>query len=405
MSWLSDAVIYQVFIDRFAGYDPQKDWHLAERMGGNLRGVIDKFEYIKSLGVNTIWLSPFYKAYSYHGYDTTDYYTVDEHLGTEADLKELIDLVHQNGMKIIADFVPNHCSYKHPYFLDAQRDPKSPYRDWFVFTHWPDAYMPFYVFSSMPKINHNNPAALEHVRGAARKWLALGLDGYRVDHAVGLSNQTIDALLGPLKAEFADRVFFGETAMFNTDGEPDSRVTVRAVKTFGIPNRYLVWALGSYGLDRIFRNYMGHFDGVLDFYVLYQLVRMARGVNPKRINRKLQRHVAKYPPNYVLIHFLDNHDQNRYLFRVGGDISKLLLAANMQFSLPGAKVIYYGTEIGMNQEMDFKQAGMLDTQARQPMPWDESRWNHELLQAYKKLVAGETAGESNFDSRRLPQIN
>ncbi len=386
MSWLADAVIYQIFIDRFAGYDPAKDWHRAEPMGGNLRGVIDKFDYIKSLGVNTIWLSPFYKSASYHGYDATDFYSVDERFGSEADLKELIGLAHKNGLKIVADFVPNHLSDQHPFFQDAVADPNSKYRDWFIFTHWPDAYEPFYVFGSMPKINHHNAEAHAHVRGAARKWLELGLDGYRVDHAVGLENQTIDSLFKPLKEEFPDKVFFGETAMFNTDGEPTSRVSYLAVHTFGIPNRLLVWALGPYGLNIIFRNYIGHFDGVLDFYTLIQLVRVARGASMERAKRRLKRHAAKYPKDYVLMHFLDNHDQNRYLFRVGGDIKKLLAAAEVQFSLPGAQVIYYGTEIGMNQEMSFIEAGMSDTQARQPMPWDESKWNRELLESYKRLI-------------------
>lgn len=387
MSWLAQAVIYQIFIDRFAGYDPGKDWHLAERMGGNLRGIIGKLDYIKSLGVTAIWLSPFYRAQSYHGYDSTDFYAIDEHLGSEDDLKELIDLTHKTGMRIIADLVPNHVSSKHPYFLDAQKNPHSPYRDWFIFTRWPDKYVPFYVFPSMAKINYHNPRALEHMLGAARKWLRLGLDGYRIDHVVGLANETLDALIGPLKREFPDRAFFGETAMFNTDGEPTSRVTYRAVKTFGIPNRRLVWALGPHGLNRIFRNYVGHLDGVLDFYVLCQLVRFAKGANLERISRKLKRHAAGYPSDFVLLHFLDNHDQNRYLFRVGGDTGKLLAAARVQFSLPGAKVIYYGTEIGMNQQMSFKDAGMSDTQARQPMPWDQSQWDHTLLAAYKKLIA------------------
>ncbi len=390
MSWLSKAVVYQIFIDRFAGYDPSKDWHLAERMGGNLRGVIEKFDYIRSLGVNTIWLSPFYKAQSYHGYDSIDFYAVDEHVGSEADLKELIELVHKNGMKIVADFVPNHASDQHPYFVDAKTNPDSPYRDWFRFMHWPDTYDMFYVFPSLPKINYDNAAAFEHMLGAARKWLQLGLDGYRIDHAVGLTNQTIDRLFGSLKREFPDCAFFGETAMFDTDGEPDSRVTARAVRTFGIPKRYLVWFLGPRGLNIIFRNYIGHFDGVLDFYSLYHFVRYARGANLERIKRKLQKHVASYPSEFVLMHFLDNHDQNRFLFRVGGDTGKLLAAASVQFSLPGAKVIYYGTEVGMNQEMSFKDAGMSDAQARQPMPWDQSKWDHELLSAYKKLVARKT---------------
>lgn len=386
MSWLAKAVIYQIFIDRFAGYDPDRDWRIAQRMGGNLRGVINTFDYIKSLGINTIWLSPFYKALSYHGYDITDFYAVDEHVGTEADLKELIGVAHANGIRVIADFVPNHLSSQHPYFVDAQQNPQSPYRDWFIFTRWPDVYVPFYTYASMPKINHANPQAREYILGAARKWLQLGLDGYRVDHVIGLTNNNIDALFKPLKSEFPNAVFFGEAAMFDTDGEPTSKVASPAVSTFGIPGRRLSWLLGVHGLNKIFRNYIGHLDGILDFYALYQFVRLARGANADRIRRRLQHHAKNYPADFVLIYFLDNHDQNRYLFRVNGDTTKLLMAADIQFSLPGAKVIYYGTEVGMNQEMSFVQAHG-DTQARQPMPWNERVWDRQLLEAYKKLIA------------------
>ncbi|MDG6219386.1 MAG: alpha-amylase family glycosyl hydrolase [Candidatus Thermoplasmatota archaeon] len=115
-NWIKKAVIYQILIDRFAGYDPKKNWKKPQFIGGNLKGIIDSLSYLKNLGVNAIWISPFYKTSAYHGYHITDFYKVDPHFGNKNDLKRLIDLIHQNDMYIIADFVPNHVSKYHPFF-------------------------------------------------------------------------------------------------------------------------------------------------------------------------------------------------------------------------------------------------------------------------------------------------
>jgi len=400
MSWLEHAVMYQIFIDRFAGYDPKKDWQKPDFMGGNIRGIIDKFDYIKSLGVNTIWLSPFYKGTEFHGYEITDFFSVDERFGTEEDLQELITLAHTNGMKIIADIVPNHVSIKHPYFIDAQTNSLSPYRHWFLFTQWPNYYVKFLTFGNMPKLNLENKEALQHVQDSARKWLKMGLDGYRIDHIIGLSNKTVKKLFGPLKQEFPDTVYFGEAAMFGGDGNPGkSRSELRGVSTTRIRGRYMLWVLKHRGFKRTIRNYVSLLDGMLDFYFAHQISQFAQSTSEssrEKIIHRLRTHQKSYPAHFSLVYFLDNHDLTRYLFRVHGDTKKLLDATRLMFSLKGAKVIYYGTEVGVTQDKDFlemKEFG--DIQARKPMPWNRIQQNTQLLHAFRQIIA-----ESSPNHRR-----
>lgn len=392
MSWLQNAVIYHIFIDRFAGYDPAVNWQSGQRMGGNLRGIIQKIDYIRSLGVNTVWISPFYASSAYHGYENTDYYAVDPHLGTEADLRELIDLAHANGMKIIADFVPNHVSHLHPYFQDALKHKNSKYRDWFLFSRWPDAYESFYsIFPSMPKLNYSNPEVMEYAIGAGRKWLGAGLDGFRIDHVIGMSNAALKGLFGTLKREFPNSAFFGEAAMLNTDGETASKPDFISVRSVRIPKKRQLWLLGVRGLEKLQHTYAGILDGTLDFFAANQFARFAEGkLGLDNLKRKLQRHAATYPSDFTLVYFLDNHDLNRFLFLAGNNTAKLLEAAGVQFSLPGAKVIYYGTEIGMTQTARINAPGSNDSQTRQPMRWDETTWDHQLLASYKQLIAEHT---------------
>ena len=161
--WLKNEIIYHIFIDRFAGFKSTDNWDKPEFLGGNIKGIIQKIPYLKDLGITTIWISPFYKTSAYHGYHITDFYSVDAHFGCIEDLDMLISKVHDNKMKIIADFVPNHCSKHHPFFIEAQNNKKSKYYDWFYFTNWPDQYLCFLSISEIPKLNLNNKITKDHI--------------------------------------------------------------------------------------------------------------------------------------------------------------------------------------------------------------------------------------------------
>lgn len=391
MSWLNHAVMYQIFIDRFAGYDEEKDWQQPDYLGGTLRGIIEKFDYIRSLGVNTIWLSPFYRGSAYHGYEISDFFSVDEHFGTEQDLQELIDLAHSHNIRVIADMVPNHVSYLHPYFADARHNTDSPYRDWFYFDK-DNSYVGFLTHKNMAKLKLDNPDAMDYMISSARKWLAMGLDGYRVDHIIGLSNQNVKDLFGPLKAEFPDAAFFGEASLFGPEGDPlGSRMSYEGLSTVRVPKKRRLWLFRKRALTAMNNSYVGLLDGMLDFYGAYQFVQLARSNSShtaKRVQKKLQRHARRYPDHFSLVYFFDNHDLNRYLFVAGGDKQKLLTALSIMFSLPGAKVIYYGTEVGLSQDKNFTDLPSHgDMQARRPMPWREDEQDSELLAAVRSIIA------------------
>lgn len=133
VTWFKDSIIYQILIDRFAGFNSVNNWDKPQFLGGNIKGITEKLPYLKELGINTIWISPFYKCSEYHGYHITDFFEVEPRFGSMKDLQELIESSHKINIKIIADFVANHCSNIHPFFIDAQNNKNSKYRNWFYF--------------------------------------------------------------------------------------------------------------------------------------------------------------------------------------------------------------------------------------------------------------------------------
>ena len=209
IDWFKNAVIYHFLIDRFAGFKSINDWNKPIFIGGNINGITEKLHYLNELGVNTIWISPFYKTNAYHGYHITDFFQVEPNFGTIEDLKELIELVHKLDMKIISDFVPNHCSKEHPYFKEAQNSKNSEFKDWFYFTKWPDEYLSFLSFKELPKFNLENIDTKNYIINAAKHWLSFGLDGYRLDHVIGLSHNFWQEFKTEIKKLFPNIILIG----------------------------------------------------------------------------------------------------------------------------------------------------------------------------------------------------
>jgi len=376
--WFRNAIIYHILIDRFAGFISTDGWDKPIFLGGNIKGIIRNLSYLKDLGINTLWISPFYKTSSYHGYHITDFYQVDPRFGTIEDIRYLIHKAHESNMRIIADFVPNHCSHEHPYFKDAQSNPNSLYRDWFYFVKWPDNYLCFLSVNELPKINLNNVDARDHIINAARYWLNIGFDGFRLDHVIGPSHSFWKIFKKEIKSEYPEAVFIGEAWM--------AGIKKYELKTINTKNKFLKWLFGGTS-DSLLKGYVGELDGVLDFkfqelisnYIQFQ------NISKQTFENKLTRHYSCYPKDYFLPTFLDNHDMDRFLFRCKNDKEKLKVAAQIQFSLDQPPIIYYGTEIGMTQTTsiwDVPSHG--DLQARQPMNWKKQ--DKHLLLYYKKLI-------------------
>jgi glycosidase len=378
---LTQDIIYHIFIDRFRGYG-KGAWHKPEFLGGNLQGIREALDYLCDLGVEALWLSPFYKALSYHGYNITDFYAVNPRFGSEQELRDLIVAAHQRGLKIIADFVPNHLSREHPFFRDACADKKSEYHDWFYFTRWPDRYRCFLSYGELPKINLDHRPAREHIIGAALHWLAMGVDGLRLDHAIGPAHDFWCEFRDRVKERFPDVTLIGEVC--------SAGVTLRHYAT--VHMRYKLWRMLTGLRDRdLFYDYVGLLDGVLDFEVQGLIKDYVCGRSHVRtrlqLEQSIKRHYAAFPAGFCLPAFLDNHDMERFLFVCKGDRRKFKEAFGILFDLPQPIILYYGSEAGMTQDQwhnEWQSHG--DLQARQPMPWPPP--DADLLTFFRELIAG-----------------
>jgi len=350
--WFRQAVIYHVFVDRFSpGRD--RSWNpgagLHERMGGTLWGLIEGLDHISQLGFNTLWLSPIFASPDYHGYATSNFFEVEPQLGGDAAWNELVAQAQARGLKIVLDFVANHLSDRHPAFLSAISSADRPEASWFRFRSWPSEYSCFFNVPSQPEVNAENPQVRDHLIEVAAHWLNRGVDGFRLDYAHGLSHGFWSRFRLETRNCQAESVCFGEITE----------------------------------TPEVLRTYQGRLDGCLDF-TLCDLLRKTfamQTVSIDAFDRMVRRHLAFFPQSMVMPTFLDNHDMNRFLWLARGDLSKLRMAALIQFLLPGPPIVYYGTEIGLSQD---REVGRLE-EARLPMP-ESQGWNRDLIAYYRNLT-------------------
>ena len=357
--WVRGAVFYHVFPDRFepgSGHAWREGVGWRDKRGGTLRGITERLDYIRDLGADALWLSPIFASPTYHRYDPSDLYTVDPVLGTNDDLRTLVEAAHARGIRVLLDLVPNHLSNRHPFFVDAQTNRASPYHDWFTWHRWPDEYAMFYTSKGMPRLNHENPEARAYFLAATRYWLEqYDVDGYRLDHVLGPSH----------------------------DFWTDYYRTVKAAK----PDSFSVGE-ATHGPGTM-RSYEGRMDGALDF----QFLTMIRGllafetIRLSGFDRFLEQNRRFYTPGFATPTFLDNHDMNRFLWVAKGDTRKLRVAAALQCTLAPPPIIYYGTEAGIRQQADARNSGWGgDAQARGLMLWGADQ-DADLLAYYRRLIA------------------
>ena len=340
-AWAEKAIVYQVFVDRF-NPGKGKNWlqtsEIRKHYGGTLAGVIEKLPYLREMGFNAIWLSPIFESPSHHGYDTLDYFRINPRFGNLADFKQLISEAHKLGIRVILDFVANHCSDEHPFFKDAVQNQNSAYHDWFAWKQWP-AYESFYNVGSMPKFNltYGSPAK-EHLLEAARYWLDLGVDGYRLDYASG--------------------------------PEHDFWIDFRRICTTVNPD---IWTFGELVLPaNIQACYADALGGSLDF-ILAQALRLTFGSQVWKLSKfagLINSHFKYFPSNHSLPSFIDNHDMDRFYTIADDDLEKLKLALLILYMLPGPPIIYYGTETPLSQNHLLHDGGGLGfDEARLEMDW------------------------------------
>ena len=360
-NWAKNAIIYQIMIDRFCDGDPSNNYDLAYDktgyQGGDLQGIIDKLAYIKDLGVTALWLSPVYQGEGYHGYHITDFLEVDPHFGSREKFQTLVDKAHDLGLKIILDFVPNHTSKAHPFFLAAQEDKESDYYEWYDFFDWPNDYKKFCGVPELPSLDTNKIEVREYIiYEQALHWLnEYGIDSLRIDYAYGLSHDFWTEFRQVIKSKYPEAYIFGE-----------------------------VWE----GPGKI-KQFEGELDGCLDFSLVWSFRELfIYG------SKKISQFVADldylndyYTDEFIINRFLDNHDMDRFLWEAQGDKEKLKLAAVCQFTLAGAQFIYYGTEVGLSQEepcFDDNTGRLIFDNSRDFMLWGAEQ-DRKLYNFYQKL--------------------
>ena len=369
-TWLHGAVIYQIY--------PRSFYDTKGTGVGSIQGIIDKLDYIggtpDSLGVTAIWISPIYKSpMADFGYDISDYTDIDPIFGTIRDIDVLVAEAHKRGIKVILDFVPNHTSDEHPWFVESRSSLENPKRDWYVWhdskadgsvpNNWLSVFGgsaweiseetgQYYLHSFLakqPDLNWDNPEVREAIKTVMRFWLDKGIDGFRMDSVDWISKDAqfrddpVNAFAidkktgfdyeslrhtysreGPYLYEWLDEVAevltgYDECFMINeAHPETDDRVA-----------GYLQY----YERTNPLLSAPFNFEGI---YMPWEALAFRNFVNSFQSSMK-----SDYTPIYTV----GNHDESRVGSRIG--LAAARTAAVMLLTLPGVAFVYYGEEIGM----------------------------------------------------------
>jgi len=365
--WWQDAVFYEVFVRSY--YDSDADGI------GDFKGLQMKLDYIKELGANALWLMPVFKSPSYHGYDTVDYYQVNEDYGTMEDFYSLLAEADKRGIRIILDLVVNHTSSSHPWFQKSAENTPD-YNDWYIWEknrpagkqyeygkaepvqnrrwRYNDKRKQFYYahFSEkMPDLNLSNPAVRQEVKKIATFWLDKGIAGFRLDAA----QHIIEEGPGRMRPDTPCTVrWWVEFNQYVKSVNPEALLVGEVWSEYPRISEY--YADGK-GLDLCF-----------DFPFQINTLKTVGSDNVKSFidmvtaKKQLSAPLCFYAP------FLANHDQDRYMTSLKNDFVKARMAAVILLSAPGTPFIYYGEEIGMYHPSDRK----THLPIRTPMQWEDT---------------------------------
>ena len=411
-AWFHGGIMYHIFLDRFCrgtgevslrdGAVLNEDWEhgipqFAKKagdplsnnvfFGGNLWGVAEKLDYLQSLGVTVLYLSPLFESVSNHRYDTADYEKIDRLLGGKVAFDHLIQAAHARGIKVILDGVFNHTGDDSKYFnrrghydtLGAYQSKKSPYASWFRFRKFPDDYEAWWGIEIMPRLQHTSKDCRRYFTGKdgiAANMLRAGADGWRLDVADELSDEFLDELNATVKRESnGEAIIIGE-------------VWENAVDKI------------SYGERR--RYFRGHqLDSVMNYPFRNAVMAFLQHGDAETFVNILTELYATYPPtvSHALMNLLGTHDTERILTLLGDEtagegkenpelsglhlspkirkeaISKLKMASALQYTVYGVPSLYYGDEAGLE--------GYHDPFCRMPFPW--GREDRTLLAHYRAL--------------------
>ena len=392
--WYKNSVFYEVYLRAF--FDSNGDGH------GDLRGLEQKLDYLKDLGVDCIWLLPIYPSpLRDDGYDISDYYGVLPTYGTSADFRALVQAVHGRGMHLITDLVLNHTSDQHPWFQSARSSRASPYRDYYVWSDSNQKYQEARIifldteksnwtwdeqagqyfwhrfYSTQPDLNYDNPAVRAEMLNVMKFWMDQGIDGFRADAVP----------------------YLFEREGTNCENLLETHAYLKELRRYldeHYPGCILLCEANQSPED--VRPYFGDGD---EFHMGFQFPAMPRIFKSIRAGNasSLVEIIKRSPPipdNCQWCTFLRNHDEltlemvteeeRQWMWReyaplprmrlnlgirrrlaplLDNDRRKLALAYSLLFSLPGSPILYYGDEIGMGDDIWLEDRNGLRT----PMQW------------------------------------
>jgi len=396
--WYKEAVFYEVYVRAFC--DSNADGH------GDLAGLTSRLDYLSTLGVNCVWLLPIYPSpLKDDGYDVADYKNIHPDYGNLDDFTTLVKAVHERNMRIIADFIPNHCSDQHEWFQKARVDRNSPFRDYFVWSDNPHKYKEARIifvdtepsnwtwdevagqyywhrfFSSQPDLNYENPKVVDEMLDTMRFWLELGIDGFRVDAVPYLFEQE-------------------GTSCENL---PQTHVLLKRMRKMiddEFPGRILL--AEACQLPQEVRAYFGdgdEFNLGFHFPVMPRIFMSIKAEDCTSL-REVLKQTPDIPDNCQWVTFLRNHDEltlemvtpderkwmweqyaPEYRMRINmgirrrlaplldNDRRKIELAHSMLLTLPGSPILYYGDEVLMGDNIYLPDRNGVRT----PMQWDSSK--------------------------------
>lgn len=396
--WYKDAVFYELYVRAFR--DSNGDGH------GDLRGVIEKLDYLQDLGVNCIWLLPIFPSpLKDDGYDVADFTSIHPDYGTLKDFKELIKRAHKRSIRVVTDLVLNHTSNQHPWFKSARRSKRSPYRDYYVWSDTKDKYAGARIifldteesnwtwdksakqyfwhrfYSSQPDLNYDNPKVREEMLDVMKFWLDLGIDGFRAD-AIPYLFEREGTNCENLPETHA---FLKEARRWMDKHSPDSILLSEANQ----------WP------EQV-RAYFGEGDEMhmaFHFPVMPRIY-MALGRGSSNPIRRILKRTPSIPENTQWCTFLRNHDEltlemvteierhwmweqyapeprmrlnlgirRRLAPLLDNNFDKIALANSLLFTMPGSPIVYYGDEIGMGDNIWLKDRDGVRT----PMQWNNSK--------------------------------
>ena len=413
------AVMYQIFPDRFYRADtdimeikgrylhPQfsgrphsfydtPGYKANDYFGGNLKGIIQKLDYIKGLGVTHIYLNPIFESAENHRYSTGDYLKVDPYLGSNADFEALAEAAKKRGIRLVLDGVFSHTGADSKYFnrynnynsIGAYNSKNSPYYSWYKFKNWPNDYSCWWGFKTLPETNELSEGFLNFIcgpGGVLEYWQQKGAGGWRFDVADELPDEFIEAARRRIKAVDPGALFIGEVW--------ENAVTKESM---GHRRSYL---LGS------------QFDSVMNYPWRSAIIELVKDKDIDKFYSAVDEIVYSYPAPALnsLMTPLSTHDTVRIINALAFDnipprqkqpyieltpeqynLGKTLLyqCVPLQFMLPGMPSIFYGDECGL--------CGFDDPYCRAPMPWDKP--DNEIYNLYKSLGNIRREFKSEFSS-------